>query len=98
MFCDESRTHDHPTCIGRNDFADCYDRMAHPPASLALQSLGLPRPAICVLLKTMQNMQFFLRTGFGESTQSYGGSIENPTLSLGQGNAAAGLTLLAISS
>ena len=98
MFCDESRTHHHPTCIGGNDFADCYDRMAHPPASLALQSFGLPRPAIRVLLIAMQTMRFFLRTGFGESTRSYGGSVENPTLSLGQGNAAAGPTFLAISS
>ena len=98
MFCDESRTHHHPTCIGGNDFADCYDRMAHPPASLALQSFGLPRPAIRVLLVAMQTMRFFLRTGFGESTRSYGGSVDNPTLSLGQGNAAAGPTFLAISS
>ena len=42
IFCDESRTHHHPTCIRGNNFTDCYDRMAHPPASLALQSLGLP--------------------------------------------------------
>ncbi len=98
MFCDESRTHHHPTCIGGNDFADCYDRMAHPPASIALQSFGLPRPAIRVLLIAMQTMRFFLRTGFGESTKSYGGSVDNPTLSLGQGNAAAGPTFLAISS
>jgi hypothetical protein len=98
MFCDESRTHHHPTCIGGNNFADCYDRMAHPPASLALQSLGLPRPAIRVLLKAMQNMQFFFCAGFGKSSRSYGGSIKNPTLSLGQGNAAAGPTFLTISS
>ncbi len=53
---------------------------------------------IRVLLKAMQNMQFSLRTGFGESSRSYGGSIENSTLSLGQGNAATGPTFLAISS
>jgi hypothetical protein len=98
MFCDESCTHHHPTCIGGNDFADCYDRIAHPPASIALQSFGVPRPAIRVLLIAMQTMQFFLRTGFGESSRSYGGSIENPTLGLGQGNAAAGPSFLAISS
>jgi hypothetical protein len=98
MFCGESHTHNHPTCIGGNDFTDCYDRIAHPPASLALQSFGLPRPAIRVLLKAMQTMWFFLRTGFGESSRLYGGSIKNPTLSLGQGNAAAGPTFLAISS
>ena len=98
MFCDESRIHHHPTCIGGNDFADCYDRMAHPPASIALQSFGLSQQVIRVLLIAMQTMRFFLRTGFGESSRSYGGSTENPTLSLGQGNAAAGPTFAAISS
>jgi hypothetical protein len=58
MFCDESRTHHHPICIGGNDFADCYDRMAHPPASIALQSFGLPRPAIRVLLIAMQTANY----------------------------------------
>ena len=46
----------------------------------------------------MQTKQFFLRTGFGESARSYGGSSEHPTLGLGQGNAAAGPSFLAISS
>ena len=61
MFCDESRTHHHPTtCIGGNDFGDCYDRIAHPPASIALQSFGIPCAAIRVLLLAMQTMRFFL--------------------------------------
>jgi hypothetical protein len=55
-------------------------------------------PAIRVLLIAMQTMQFVLRTGFGESTKLYGGSLKNPTLGLGQGNAAAGPGFLAISS
>jgi hypothetical protein len=29
MFCDKSHIHHHPTCIGGNNFADCYDRIAH---------------------------------------------------------------------
>jgi hypothetical protein len=46
----------------------------------------------------MQTKQFFLRTGFGESSRSYGGSTEHPTLGLGQGNAAAGPSLLSLKS
>ena len=56
MFCDESRIHHHPMRIGGNDFGDCYDRVAHPPASIALQSWGVPLPAIRVLLLAMQTM------------------------------------------
>jgi hypothetical protein len=56
MLCNESRTHHHPTCIGVNDFGDCYDRVAHPPASIALQSWGVAWSSICILLLAMQTM------------------------------------------
>jgi hypothetical protein len=97
MFCDESHTHHHPTCIGGNNFGNCYDRITHPPASIALQSFGVPRSAIRVLLLAMQMMRFFLQIGYGESDRSYGDSTEDRTLGLGQGNATAGPGFLAIS-
>ncbi len=43
MMCDESSIHHHPLCIGGNDFGDYYNRIAHPPASVALQSWGIPK-------------------------------------------------------
>jgi hypothetical protein len=97
MYCDELRTHHHPMCIGGNNFGDCYDQIAHPPASIALQSWGVTGKAIGVLLLTMQTMQFFLHTGYGESPLSYGGSKCDRTLGLGHGNAAAGPGCLALS-
>ncbi len=63
MFCDESCTHHHPLCIRGNNFGDCYDQVAHTPASITLQSWGIPPLAIRVLLLAMQTMRFFLRTG-----------------------------------
>ncbi len=59
MFCDKSRTHHHPTCIGGNDSGDCYDRVAHPPASIALQSWGVSRESVRLILIAMQTMQFY---------------------------------------
>ncbi len=97
MFCDESHAHHHPLCIGGNNIGDCYDQVAPPPASIALQSWGVPPPAIRVLLLAMQTMRFFLRTGYGELDRSYGGSTEDRTLGLGQGNAVAGPGFLAVS-
>ena len=41
-FCDIARIMHHPAGISELDFGDCYDRMAHPPTSLALQSFGVP--------------------------------------------------------
>jgi hypothetical protein len=42
-------------------------------------------------------MRFFLRTGYGESTDSYGGTDKDRTLGLGQGNAAAGPGFMTLS-
>ncbi len=80
-----------------NDFADCYDRVALPVAALALQSFGIPIEAVRVLLLAMQTMRYFLQTGFDESSQSYGGSMEGRMQGFGQGKAAAGPVFLAIS-
>jgi hypothetical protein len=98
MMCDESRMHHHPMGIGGNNFGNCYDRVSHPPASIALQSWGVAKEPIQILLLAMQTMQFFLCTGFGESAKSYGGSNKDCILGLEQGNAAAGPGFIALSS
>jgi hypothetical protein len=46
----------------------------------------------------METMRFFLRTGFGESKTTYGGSHEERLAGFGQGNAAAGPGFTAMSS
>jgi hypothetical protein len=83
--------------LGATIFGDCYNRVTYPPASIALQSWGIPREPVCILLSAMQTMHFFLRAGFGESTESYGGFIKDRTVGLGQGNVAAGPGFLALS-
>ncbi len=45
----------------------------------------------------MQMMQFFLRTGYGESAETYGNTDEDRTLGLGQGNTAKGPGFMALS-
>jgi hypothetical protein len=97
FICDESWIHHHNACIAGNDFCDCYDRTAHPGAAISLQCLGVPQPAINVLLETMETMQFFLRTGFGELATSYGGTHEERLKGFGQGNSAAGPGFTAMS-
>ena len=40
------------------------------------------------MLLTFQTMELCLRTGFGESSRSFGGTIEDPMMGLGQGSGA----------
>jgi hypothetical protein len=68
---------------------NCYDCIVHLIASLVFQALGVPQEAVVSLLSTIQDMQFFLRTGFGDS-KAYAGSTDGKkTQGLCQGNGAA---------
>ena len=97
FFCDSSRCPHHPAGLRECDFGDCYDRAAHPPTSTVLQSWGIPKSAIRVLLSTMQTMQYVLKTRFGESIDSYGGTALSPLTGLGQGSGASPPAFMALS-
>jgi len=68
------------------DAATCYDRMAHAIISLCTQRLGMLRLVITLLLMTIQWMQFYLQTGFGDSEDFYGRPSEMPLQGCCQGN------------
>jgi hypothetical protein len=98
FFCDSSRSLHHLTGLGECDFGDCYNRAAHPPTSIALQSWGIPQPAICILLSSMRKMQYVLKTGFGESSKSFGGTTASPNSRLGLGSGASPPVFMVLSS
>jgi hypothetical protein len=98
FFCDSSRVQHHPAGLGECNFGECYDQAAHPPTSITLHSWGIAVSTAPVLLKTMQVIQYFLKTGLGESSESYGGTTDHPNSGLGQGSGASPPGFLALSS
>ena len=78
-----------PAGIGAVDADNCYDRIAHPIASLAFQSLGVRKEACRSIFSTIQNMKFYLRTGFGDSKEYACAMGTTKTQGLCQGNGAA---------
>lgn len=89
IFYDVVRQTQLPAGIAAVDADNCYDRIAHPIAFLVFQALGVPQPAAQSMLATIQNMKFFLRTGYGDSS-AFACSTENiKTQGLCQGNGAA---------
>jgi hypothetical protein len=94
LFYDIVRQLRRPAGLALVDADNCYDRIAHPMASMVFQSFGVPTPAIESMLTTIQNMKFFLRTGYGNSTNYAGGEsmdVTDPVKTQGmcQGNTAA---------
>jgi hypothetical protein len=78
-----------PAGISAVNTNNCYNRIAHPIASLLFQSLGIPKEACVTIFKTIEDMKFFLWTSFGYSKDftSAEGSIK--TQGMWQGNDAA---------
>jgi hypothetical protein len=94
LFYDIVRQLRRPAGLALVDADNCYDRIAHPMASMIFRSCGVPTPAIESMLTTIQNMKFFLRTGYGNSANYAGGESKdeiNPVKTQGmcQGNTAA---------
>ncbi len=58
-----------PAGIGAVDANNCYDRIAHPIASMVFQLLGVRKEACKSIFRTIQEMKFFLRTGSGDSKE-----------------------------
>jgi hypothetical protein len=52
------------------------------------QSIGMPQPTIIAMLTTIQEMQFHLRTAYGDSKAHYGGKMAIPFQGTCQGNGA----------
>ena len=80
-----------------NDLMDCYDRVVHSSAALAMRRLGVNTTAIRCLLMTLQNMKNFLRTAYGDSDTYYSGDEGRPLQGGGQGNPAVAPMWTAIS-
>ena len=89
LFFDIARQARVGAAIASVDASNCYDRIAHAMASLIFQAFGVPTTAVESMLGAIENMKFFLRTGFGDSTSFSGGGISIKTQGLCQGNGAA---------
>lgn len=86
LFCDMTRALHLIAGLPSVDLGNCYDAVSHPIASIAMQALKVPLMTVVLALSVLQTMTFYLRTGYGVSQQGYGGSPDDPTFGLGQGN------------
>ncbi len=52
---------------------------------------------VAMSLYVLKMMNFYIKTGFGQSTMSYGGTTDDPTMGFAQGNSMAPPGFLALS-
>ena len=54
-----------PLLVASVDAAQCYNRVAHAMAALALQVHKVNRSSVVAMLEPIQEMEYCLRTGYG---------------------------------
>jgi hypothetical protein len=99
---DQSRVLHHTVALASVDLGNCYDSVAHPIASIAVQAFGVSLLMVKVMLLVMllvmqETMKFFIRSGYGDSKPPFGDSWDNQYGGLGQGSGAAPPAFSAIS-
>ena len=78
-----------PFAIISADAANCYDRIHHSIMALVFLALGVHTGVITSMLRSIQLMKFFLRTGWGESTSFICGDLLQILHGMCQGNGVA---------
>jgi hypothetical protein len=89
LFYDIVRQTRLPAGISAVNADNCYDRNAHPIALLVFQALGVKKEGCKSIFTTIQDMKFFLCTGFGDSKEYASATGETKTQGMCQGNGAA---------
>jgi hypothetical protein len=96
LFCDISRTLHKTAAIKSVDLANCYDAVAHPITSIALQSFNVQKVMVAMMLYVLETMTWCLKTAFGQSEILFGGTVLDPSMGLGQANGVAPPSFLAV--
>jgi sentrin-specific protease 1 len=97
LMYDIARITKRPLLVAQVDASQCYDRVAHAMAALTLRAYKVHNSSVLGMLRPLHCMEFYLRTGFGQSTSFCGGAAEGKH-GLAQGNGAAPATWQQISS
>jgi hypothetical protein len=79
LFYDLTRQARVPVAIASVDASNCYNKIAHAMASMIFQAFGVPTTAVESMLGGIEDMKFFLRTGFGYLKSFVGGGISIKT-------------------
>jgi hypothetical protein len=83
--------------IASNDAQNGYDSIIHSVLSICLQRMDMGKNPIQSTLTTLLVLEHYIRTAFGDSTDSYNGTALLPLQGVVQGNAVASAGWLVVS-
>ncbi len=80
LFCNIAQALHKTAAIESVDLANCYDDVAHPIAMITLQSFKVCKVMVAMMLYVLKTMTWYLKTAFGQSKISFGGTALNPSM------------------
>ena len=86
LWCDINRLKHVSFAVASVDLAQCFDMIGHAQCSLAMQAQGCPIKPISIMLFTLQNMNYWLRSAYGDAKTSFGATSDDPFMGMGQGS------------
>jgi hypothetical protein len=86
LFCDIAQALHKTMAIESVDLANCYDAAANLITSIALQSFKVCKVMVAMMHYVLKTMTWYLKTTFGQSKISFGGTALDPSMGLGQNN------------
>ena len=67
LFFDVVKQFKLPAGLSSVDAANCYDSVAHAIAALTFRAFGVPKETVQVMLQTIEELKYFLRTAYDDS-------------------------------
>jgi hypothetical protein len=74
LFCDIAQALHKTAAIESVDLAHCYNPVAHPIVSKALQCFKVCKVMVAMMHYVLETMTWYLKTAFGQSEMSFGGT------------------------
>ncbi len=73
LFCNIVQALHCTAAIESINFANCYDGVAHPITSIALQPFKVHKVMVAMMLSVLQTMKWYLKSAFGQNPTYFGG-------------------------
>lgn len=86
LWCDTNRLQHRSFAVVSADFSQCFDMIGHTQCSLAIQAQGCPIKPISLMLFTLQNMSYWLRSAYGDAKTPFSATSDDPYMGMGQGS------------
>ena len=86
LWCDINRLKHRSFAVVSADLSQCFDMIGHSQCSLAMQAQGCPIKPISIMLFTLQNMNYWIRSAYGDAKTLFCAASDDPYMGMGQGS------------